>query len=161
KTPDRRRPEANIAATDLPDLPPAPALGPVAPVPAGAAAAPVAAAATPAVASPPALPSEPPPSASDERTRGFVDGLMSGLVSAGEIPGATVLVIQNNKVTFKGGYGFADIRGRIPVDPDHTRFRVGSISKLFTATAIMQLVEQNKLDLNADVNTYLGGFKIP
>ncbi len=99
--------------------------------------------------------------ADDTRLRGYVDGLMTGLIASGEIPGATVLIIQNGKVALKVGYGFADIRSRIPVDPDRTRFRVASISKLFTATAVMQLVEQNKIDLNADVNTYLGGFKIP
>jgi CubicO group peptidase (beta-lactamase class C family) len=95
------------------------------------------------------------------RLRGYVDGLMTGLIAAGEFPGATVVIIQDGKITLKAGYGFADIRARTPVDPDRTRFRVASISKLFTATAIMQLVEQGKVDLNADVNTYLTGFKIP
>jgi CubicO group peptidase (beta-lactamase class C family) len=95
------------------------------------------------------------------RLRGYVDGLMTGLIAAGEFPGATIVIIQDGKVTLKAGYGFADIRARTPVDPDRTRFRVASISKLFTATAVMQLVEQGKVDLNADVNTYLTGFKIP
>lgn len=94
------------------------------------------------------------------RLKGYVDGLMTGLIAAGEFPGATIVVIQDGKVTLKAGYGFADIRARIPVDSDRTRFRVASISKLFTATAVMQLVEQGKADLNADVNTYLNGFKI-
>jgi CubicO group peptidase (beta-lactamase class C family) len=109
-----------------------------------------------------AAPAEPAPvPAGDERMRGYVDGMMTALVASGEIPGATVVIIQNGAVALKGGYGFADIRARVPVDPDRTRFRVASISKLFTATAVMQLVEQGKLDLNADVNTYLGGFKVP
>lgn len=95
------------------------------------------------------------------RLKSYIDGLMSGLVAAGEIPGAAVLVVQDGKVTLKAGYGFADIRARVPVDPDRTRFRVASISKLFTATAVMQVVEQGKADLNADVNTYLQTFKIP
>jgi CubicO group peptidase (beta-lactamase class C family) len=95
------------------------------------------------------------------RIRGYVDGLMTGLIAAGEFPGATIVIIQDGKVTLQAGYGFADIRARTPVDPDRTRFRVASISKLFTATAVMQLVEQGKVDLNADVNTYLTGFKIP
>jgi len=95
------------------------------------------------------------------RLRSYVDGLMSGLIAAGEIPGAAVLIVQDGKVTLKAGYGFADIRARMPVDPDRTRFRVASISKLFTATAVMQVVEQGKADLNADVNTYLQTFKIP
>jgi CubicO group peptidase (beta-lactamase class C family) len=94
------------------------------------------------------------------RLKSYIDGLMSGLIASGEIPGAAVLVIQDGKVTLKAGYGFADIRDRVPVDPERTRFRVASISKLFTATAVMQVVEQGKADLNADVNTYLQAFKI-
>jgi CubicO group peptidase (beta-lactamase class C family) len=97
----------------------------------------------------------------ETRLKGYVDGLVSGLISAGEFPGASVLVIQDGKIALKAGYGYADIRARIPVDPDRTRFRVASISKLFTATAVMQLAEQGKLNLSADVNTYLAGFKIP
>ena len=58
------------------------------------------------------------------------------------------------------GYGYADVKARKPVDPEDTLFRAGSVSKLFTWTAVMQLVEQGKLDLDADVNTYLD-FKIP
>lgn len=91
----------------------------------------------------------------------YINGLMSGLINAGEFPGIAVAVIQNGEVTFKAGYGYADVRGRIPVDADRTRFRVASISKLVTATAVMQVAEQGKVDLNADVNTYLSGFKIP
>ena len=49
---------------------------------------------------------------------------------------------------------------RKPVDPERTLFRAGSVSKLFTWTAVMQQVEQGKLDLDADINTYLD-FKIP
>ncbi len=93
--------------------------------------------------------------------KSYIDGMMSGLIAAGEFPGAAILIIQDGKVALKGGYGFADIRARTPVDPDRTRFRVASISKLLTATAVMQVVEQGKADLNADVNTYLHAFKIP
>ena len=119
------------------------------------------AAAGPAAVEAPAAAPVAPEFAGGERLRGYVDGMMTALVASGEIPGAAVVIVQNGAVALKAGYGFADIRARIPVDPDRTRFRVASISKLFTATAIMQLVEQGKIDLNADVNTYLGGFKIP
>jgi CubicO group peptidase (beta-lactamase class C family) len=95
------------------------------------------------------------------QTQSYVDGLMAGLITAGELPGATVVVIQNGQVVLKSGYGYADLEARIPVDPDQTRFRVASISKLITATAAMQMVEQGKVDLNADINTYLTAFKVP
>ena len=148
KAPERKK-IAPLKFDPLPAVPVAAASAtPLADVP-GAANAPAA----PAVAA-----AEP---VGDQRLHGYVDGMMAALVAAGEIPGATVVVIQNNAVALKAGYGLADIRSRIPVDPDRTRFRVASISKLFTATAIMQLVEQGKIDLSADVNTYLGGFKIP
>lgn len=94
------------------------------------------------------------------RLKAHVDGLMAGLIAAGEFPGATLLIIQDGKVLLKSGYGFADVAARVPVDPNRTRFRVASISKLFTATAVMQLAEQGKVDLNADVNAYLQTFKL-
>jgi CubicO group peptidase (beta-lactamase class C family) len=52
------------------------------------------------------------------------------------------------------------MQNRVPVDPEKTLFNIGSVGKPFTWTAVMQLVEQGELDLNADVNTYLD-FKIP
>src|SRR5678815_4801531 len=58
------------------------------------------------------------------------------------------------------GYGTSDVKQQRPVSGDSTLFRIGSISKLFTWTAVMQLVEQGKLDLNTDINKYRD-FKIP
>ena len=92
--------------------------------------------------------------------QGYADGLFAGLVGSGQLPGAALVIIQDGAVVHKAGYGLADIRAGTPVDPDVTRFRVASVSKLFTATAVMQAVEQGKVDLNADVNTYLSSFKV-
>ena len=91
----------------------------------------------------------------------FLDGIMTAHLKDHHIPGATLAVVKDGKIFFKKGYGYADIDKRLPVDPDQTLFRPGSVSKLFTWTAVMQLVEQGKLDLKADVNTYLTYFKIP
>jgi CubicO group peptidase (beta-lactamase class C family) len=60
----------------------------------------------------------------------------------------------------KKGYGYADVATKTAMDPDRTTVRIGSTSKLFTWTAVMQFVEQGKIDLNADVNRYLD-FTIP
>jgi len=90
----------------------------------------------------------------------FIDGFM-GAQTPGAIAGATVAVVKDGGLFFTKGYGYADIDKQISVDPARTLFRPGSISKLFTWTAVMQLVEQGKLDLDADVNTYLKGIKIP
>ena len=70
-------------------------------------------------------------------------------------------MVVDNKLFFAKGYGYADVEAKKPVDPDATMFRIGSVSKLFTWTAVMQLVEQGKLDLDADINQYLTEFKIP
>jgi CubicO group peptidase (beta-lactamase class C family) len=91
----------------------------------------------------------------------FFDGLFDTQREAYHVPGATVAVVQNGTLIFAKGYGYADVEQRTPVVADKTLFRVASISKLFVWTAVMQLVEQGKLDLDADVNTYLKDFKIP
>lgn len=91
---------------------------------------------------------------------GFLDGLMTAFLKDKHIAGATISVVKDGELFLAKGYGWADVERRIPVDPERTLFRIGSISKLFTWTSVMQLVEQGKLDLNTDINTYLD-FKIP
>lgn len=90
----------------------------------------------------------------------FLDSIIKEQMDKNHIPGAVVTIVKDGKVFFAKGYGYSNLENRVPVSPTQTLFRVGSVSKLFTATAVMQLVEQGKLDLNADVNTYLD-FKIP
>jgi len=70
-------------------------------------------------------------------------------------PGAAVGIVKDGKIVFLKGYGYADIEKQIPVDPKNTVFEWASTSKLFTWASIMQLVEQNKLDLNVDIKKYL------
>lgn len=91
----------------------------------------------------------------------FMDGLIDAQREAYHLPGATVAVVQDGALLLAKGYGYADLAARTPVVADQTLFRPGSISKLFIWTAVMQLVEAGKLDLNADVNSYLTAFKIP
>ncbi|HEU4498204.1 MAG TPA: serine hydrolase domain-containing protein, partial [Sphingomicrobium sp.] len=81
-------------------------------------------------------------------------------IARGDIAGAVVVVVKDGQVLTQKGYGFSDVEKRKPVSPDTTLFRPGSVSKLFTWTAVMQLVEQGKIDLDKDVNAYLD-FKIP
>jgi len=91
----------------------------------------------------------------------FVDGFMAVQLSTAPAAGATVSVVKDGQLFFAKGYGYADVDKRIPVNAEKTLFRPGSISKTFTWTAVMQLVEQGKLDLDADVNKYLTDFKLP
>jgi CubicO group peptidase (beta-lactamase class C family) len=90
----------------------------------------------------------------------FMDGLLKKEMDENHIAGAAVSVVKDGKLFFAKGYGYADLENQTPVDPDKTLFKVGSVTKLFTWTAVMQLAEQGKLDLDADVNTYLD-FRIP
>ena len=90
----------------------------------------------------------------------WLDGFLPYALASGDIAGAVVVVVKDGQVLLQKGYGYADLAERTPVDPDATLFRPGSVSKLFTWTAVMQLVEQGKLDLDADVNQYLD-FEIP
>ena len=90
----------------------------------------------------------------------FLDELLGRQMEENHIAGAVVSVVKDGELLFAKGYGYADLENSIPVDPEQTGFRVGSVTKLFTWTAVMQLVEQGKLDLDADINTYLD-FRIP
>lgn len=90
----------------------------------------------------------------------FLDGFVPMQLERENIAGAVVSVVKDGKVLFAKGYGYSDVEKKKPVSVDGTLFRPGSISKLFTWTAVMQLVEQGKLDLDRDVNAYLD-FKIP
>lgn len=90
----------------------------------------------------------------------FVDGVVKHHMKSSYSPSGVVAVMKNGKMIFSKGYGFLDVENRIPVDPDSTLFRIGSVSKLFTWVAVMQQVEQGNLDLDADVNQYLQSFQI-
>ncbi|MES0360965.1 MAG: serine hydrolase domain-containing protein, partial [Anaerolineales bacterium] len=91
----------------------------------------------------------------------FLEELMAEDMEEHHIAGATVAVVKDGELFFAKGYGSADIENGTPVDPDQTLFSVASLSKLFTWTAVMQLAEQGKVDLHADVNTYLKETQIP
>ena len=109
-------------------------------------------------AEPPAAATAAPLTATD--VNAWLDGYMPYALRTGDIAGAVVVVVKDGQVLTERGYGYSDVAKRLPVDPALTLFRPGSVSKLLTWTAVMQLVEQGKIDLDADVNQYLD-FKIP
>ncbi len=90
----------------------------------------------------------------------WFDGYMPYALHVSDIAGAVVVVVKDGQVLTGRGYGYSDVEKRTPVDPLLTLFRPGSVSKLLTWTAVMQLVEQGKINLDADINQYLD-FKIP
>lgn len=112
----------------------------------------------------------PAPPSANNTTRGpqnvtelasFLNTTFSDELSAYHIPGATVVVVKDGKLFYANGYGYADMANNTPVDANATLFEIGSVTKLFTWTAVMQLIEEGKINLYADVNTYLNDFKIP
>ncbi|MBL4639528.1 MAG: beta-lactamase family protein, partial [Kordiimonadaceae bacterium] len=90
----------------------------------------------------------------------FVDGLVLPLMREKNSPSGVVSIMKDGELIFAKGYGFQDIEKQIKTDAATTLFRPGSISKLFTWVAVMQMVEQGKLDLDADVNKYLKTFQL-
>ncbi|HEY6621348.1 MAG TPA: serine hydrolase domain-containing protein [Steroidobacteraceae bacterium] len=90
----------------------------------------------------------------------WLDGMVPYALKAGDMAGAVVVVVKDGTVLLEKGFGFADVSKKVRMDPEQTMVRIGSTSKLFTWTAVMQLVEQGKLDLDRNINDYLD-FKIP
>ncbi|PYG02177.1 CubicO group peptidase, beta-lactamase class C family [Georgenia satyanarayanai] len=86
----------------------------------------------------------------------WLDQTLPAALEEGNIAGATVAVVHDGEIVTSRGFGEADVDAGMPVDPDRTLFRVGSVSKLFTATAVMQLVESGEVDLDTDVEQYTG-----
>lgn len=95
-----------------------------------------------------------------EDVNAWLDGYIPYALHTGDIAGATLAVVKDGQILTERGYGYADVAKRTPVDPKLTLFRPGSVSKLITWTAVMQLVEAGKIDLDGDINQYLD-FKIP
>lgn len=91
----------------------------------------------------------------------MMDSILPAAMAERKIPGAVVVVVQGGRVVMARGYGFADVaRGR-PWHPDTTVFPIASISKVFTATAVVQLADRGQLRLDEDVNRYLRRLQVP
>ena len=90
-----------------------------------------------------------------------MDGLVKATLHSSDIAGGVVVLTSGSDILLKRGYGFANIITKQPIAVDSTLFRIGSISKLFVWLAVMQQVEEGKLDLNTNINNYLTDFKIP
>jgi CubicO group peptidase (beta-lactamase class C family) len=86
-------------------------------------------------------------------------GELERIAARASAPGFSVGVVIGGEIAFLGGYGVMDLKSRVPVDPDSI-FNVASISKTFTATALMQLAEQGKVRLDAPVTIYLPEFRM-
>jgi CubicO group peptidase (beta-lactamase class C family) len=90
----------------------------------------------------------------------WLDGFVPYAMGVGDVAGGVIVVVKDGEVIAQKGYGYADVATKRPVDPERTLFRAGSVAKLVTHTAVMQLVDQGKLDLDADIAKYLD-FPVP
>lgn len=107
-----------------------------------------------------AAPAQSTPEITGSDVEAFLDGLVPMQLQREDVAGAIIVVVKDGNVLVSKGYGYADVKKRTPVSSGSTLFRPGSISKTFTWTAVMQLVEQGKLDLDRDINEYLD-FQVP
>ena len=91
----------------------------------------------------------------------FTDEIMAVELPRCHVPGVVFVLVKDGQVFFAKGYGYADLETKRPVEVEKTLFRVYSVSKSVTAIAAMQLVEQGKLALDRDINSYLRPKGVP
>jgi CubicO group peptidase (beta-lactamase class C family) len=97
----------------------------------------------------------------DDEIRTFVDSFMAAELGPRHIPGAAFVFVRDGKIVAMRGYGLADVERRTPVIPESTIFRIGSISKVMTAMAVLQLADRGRIDLSADPARYVKRVSIP
>ena len=90
-----------------------------------------------------------------ESVKRFVDGFMQENMDKYHVPASGVAVVSGDDVLFTGAYGYESIENDIPADGDTSMFSIGSMSKIFVYTAMMQLYEQGLLDFDAPVEQYI------
>jgi CubicO group peptidase (beta-lactamase class C family) len=90
----------------------------------------------------------------------FTDAFFSKNMYKYHVPGAAIAIVKDGETCFIKGYGYSDVENKKSIDPQKTIFGIASVSKLITATAVMQQYEKGKIDLNKDINEYLSSFKI-
>src|SRR5262245_16779131 len=97
--------------------------------------------------------------ASPTLNEGELTARVNGILNRHPAVGLALGVVRDGRLTYFRGHGFADIASRTPITED-TVFRIGSITKTFTAIAVMQLWEQGLVDLDAPANDYLRAYQL-
>jgi CubicO group peptidase (beta-lactamase class C family) len=92
-----------------------------------------------------------------DELRSQVDAKIEALMNERGVPGLSAAIVADGQIVYERGYGLADVENNVPATPE-TIYRLASISKMFTATAAMQLVEAGKLDLAAPIQKYVPSF---
>ena len=87
-----------------------------------------------------------------------VDSLIVDAIDSNDLPGLSISIMKNGEMVYSKGFGYADIESKTKIIPSSTKFRIGSFSKTLTASALMKLVEEKKLDLDESIHTYVPEF---
>lgn len=95
------------------------------------------------------------------RIAAIVDPVIAADLAQSGIPGAAFVFVRGGRIVYQQGYGFSDLRTGERADPERTVWPVASITKTVTALAALRLVEQGRVDLDADVNAYLRRLQVP
>jgi CubicO group peptidase (beta-lactamase class C family) len=77
------------------------------------------------------------------------------------VAGSAIVVVSGDRIIYQGGFGRREVFQEVPVEVDRTIWRIGSVTKILTGLAVMQLVNRGRLQLDADVNQYPGPVKLP
>lgn len=98
----------------------------------------------------------------DDDIAAWADRTFTDAVEANQISGAVISIVKDGEVVFSNGYGLGDVETGTVADPAHTRVRIGSISKTFTATVIGQLIEEGRIgSVDDPANIYLTRYQLP
>ena len=96
------------------------------------------------------------PEAPYKRTQDSVTSLIQEEMKRHNVQGLSIALVDDQKIIWAQGFGYADVNNRIPAKPE-TIYPAGSIAKLFTVTAALQLAEQNRIDLDQPLQAYFPG----
>jgi CubicO group peptidase (beta-lactamase class C family) len=112
---------------------------------------------------PPAFARTPPPAATLDpaAVQRWADGFFHRNMAASHVPGAVIVIVDHGHIVLLKGYGVTTPVGGHPIDPNTTLFRLGSITKVLTAIAATQLIEEGRIDPASDVNRYLKRIQVP
>ena len=94
----------------------------------------------------------------DEQKSIKADKITREYLSTTNLPGLSVSVAKKGNIVFSRGYGYADVEQKKTIDPSKTKFRIGSVSKTYAATALGILSERKILDLEEDIYKYVSSF---
>src|SRR5687768_14208137 len=109
----------------------------------------------------PASPCAQSPSPDPAALAALLDSIVPAGLVAERIPGVVISVVSGGRVVFARGYEVSDLESRRPMSAESTIVRIGSISKVMTAMAVVQLADRDRIRLDADVNRYLTSVKVP